>query len=350
MTKLFFGALFACLAGNVQAEEISIGQVKLTANETAVVDVLLVNERNDIGAIQFDLYLPEGVTIDEDEYGPIYEMTDRLKIGRNEYFSFFCVNKSDHYTFQMFSAKENGVSGNSGAIFSITLKADDMIATQDNLIEVKNVSLATIATSSIPSVDIYEDDAQFECTFQIPAKIGKSGYGSFSWPRALDFSDTGVTVFAGTRNEQGNLHLEPIADGKVPENTGVILKGTANTTVYPVTIDENVAYPDNELFGTADGEVESDGSSFYALATKPSGAGFFLVNNGVKIPKYKAYLQVSGSSAGASEGFYFDETTAINGITADNQEGYSYTLTGIKVKAPQQKGVYIKNGKKVVKK
>lgn len=351
MKKVFLlGVFFACLAGNIQAEEISIGQVTLTANQTADVEVLLTNERSDIGAIQFDMYLPEGVTIDEDEYGPLYEMTDRLKIGRSEYFSFACVNKTDHYTFQIYTNKKNGVSGNAGAIFSVTLKADDKIATQDNLIKLKKVSMATIATSSDPSVDIYQDDAQFECTLQIPAKIGKSGYGSFSWPLALDFTDTGVTVFAGTRNDAGILHLEPLADGKVPENTGVILKGSANTTVYPMTTDDVVASPVNDLVGTADGEVESDGTSFYALATKPSGAGFFCVNSGVIIPKYKAYLKVSGNDASASEGFYFDETNGIGGITTDSQETDSYTLTGIKVKTMQQKGIYIKNGKKVVKK
>ena len=66
---------------------------------------------------------------------------------------------------------------------------------------------------------------------------------------------------------------------------------------------------------------------------------------GVEIPKYKAYIEDAGSAA---EGFLFEETTGISTIDAQEADAESYTLSGVRVNQPTQKGIYIVNGKKVV--
>lgn len=82
--------------------------------------------------------------------------------------------------------------------------------------------------------------------------------------------------------------------------------------------------------------------------------------NSWDIVPFEAYIDMTSMPTGAPRNmtFFFEEidgsTTAIKSIEADNQssqqsaEGW-YTLNGVKLmSAPTQKGVYIKDGKKVV--
>ena len=73
-----------------------------------------------------------------------------------------------------------------------------------------------------------------------------------------------------------------------------------------------------------------------------------MVNTGVEIPQYKAYLSVDDLNA--PSGFVFEETTAIGAIEAENSKDDVYydvagrMLTG----KPVQKGIYLNKGRKVV--
>ena len=101
--------------------------------------------------------------------------------------------------------------------------------------------------------------------------------------------------------------------------------------------------------GTPDEAIPVAGNTTYAMASKvKDGAnvvGFYRVQEGVVIPRYKAYL----NSTADVEGFIFEETTGINTVErAENANQDIYTITGAKVNNAAQKGVYIMNGKKVV--
>ncbi len=92
-----------------------------------------------------------------------------------------------------------------------------------------------------------------------------------------------------------------------------------------------------------------DNTSVYVLANKSAGVGFYRWTGGL-LGAGRVYLPVEAFVAGANEfcAFNFDQTTAIESIEDSKANvGPFYDLQGRRVQ-PQQKGIYINNGKKVV--
>ena len=92
-----------------------------------------------------------------------------------------------------------------------------------------------------------------------------------------------------------------------------------------------------------------EGSTVYVLAVENEKAGFYKKNAGFKVYNNKAYLNVHGS-AGA-RAIYFDfggETGILETENGDVKTENCYDLSGRRVEKAQ-KGVYIVNGKKVLK-
>ena len=184
--------------------------------------------------------------------------------------------------------------------------------------------------------------------------IGTGGYSSFSWDGALDFNGTGVEVYVATSYVKGILQLEKVADGKIPAETGVILKGNEGDKIYPQTISENVSLTaTNILLNTAkDTFTVPSENSYYALATLNGKTALYKIQSGITIPLYKAYLSVASQQAPAA--IFFGDidggTTGLNEISvnADSQHEAVYNLQGRRMKGNLAKGIYIKNGKKFI--
>ena len=81
------------------------------------------------------------------------------------------------------------------------------------------------------------------------------------------------------------------------------------------------------------------------MATKNGKTALYPVAEGVEIPKYKAYM--TGES-GAKFISFGDTATSIDALDVAEEDGDIYTLGGQKVQKTTMKGVYIKNGQKVV--
>ncbi len=151
----------------------------------------------------------------------------------------------------------------------------------------------------------------------------------------------------------------------VPANTGVLIKSSeSNITCYVVSnknvsaIDEsqNMLKPaptDGGVFTSATDKI------YYKLAYDDFFAkkdlGFYYgadAGGAFYVKKETAYLAVPTAKAGAAKAFVLDdETTAINGIsTRNNQAETVYNLNGQRVASMAKPGLYIVNGKKVVRK
>ena len=184
--------------------------------------------------------------------------------------------------------------------------------------------------------------------------IGTGGYSSFSWDGALDFSGTEVEVYVATSYVKGILQLEKVADGKIPAETGVILKGNEGDKIYPQTISESVSLTaTNILLNTAKATFDVPSTdSYYALATLNGKTALYKIQSGVTIPLYKAYLSVMSQQAPAAIFFGdIDGTTTGLGMVstlADGQDGDVYDLQGRRMKGNLAKGIYIKNDKKFI--
>ena len=141
---------------------------------------------------------------------------------------------------------------------------------------------------------------------------------------------------------------------KVPAGTGVLVKGDAGTYKIPHA-SVRAAYA-NWFVGNLGDQIkieETDGDKTNYYLSGKDGT-FVSVNGSANIGKNKAYLQLPTSVFGGTRSIgisYDDEdgTTSIKGLTPvlSEGEGEWYTLQGQRVANPG-KGLYIRNGKKVI--
>ena len=171
------------------------------------------------------------------------------------------------------------------------------------------------------------------------------------------FIPEGVEVYAVNGTVSNYVTLAEVT-GNIPANEGVILK---NQGTYTFKTAPTAAAIDNMLEGTTtDAYITPENGTAYVLANGENGVGLFKAklnqenNTAFLNNAYKAYLVIPNGEANpiASYSFNFDweGTTGIEGVEAEGaQNGKIYDITGREVKAITAPGIYIVNGKKIVK-
>ena len=185
----------------------------------------------------------------------------------------------------------------------------------------------------------------------VTTSITSAGWATLYSDKALDFTGTGVKAYIGTVNGS-SLTLTEVTN--VPAETAVIIEGEEGPYDIPVIESSETNVAANVLKGTLEeitlkNEAEYD---YYAMKVLSNGnVGFALVaDGGTVIPAGKAYLQLHATTEAAKVQFFSlgGETTGIEAVeTQAKEDGKYYNLMGVEVENPQ-KGIYIKNGKKIV--
>ena len=80
-----------------------------------------------------------------------------------------------------------------------------------------------------------------------------------------------------------------------------------------------------------------------------NGKQFVIVRTALSVAANKAWLEVKNTNARAIN-IVLDETTGVNEVNEVNEvsDDTLYDLNGRKVQKPARKGVYVKNGQKVI--
>lgn len=179
-----------------------------------------------------------------------------------------------------------------------------------------------------------------------------SGFATYAADYDVNYSALGLTTYAIALDEANNKVSYNRFEGVVPAGKAVLVQGTASTS-YELTPAEGAA---DETFTTdlkaSDGTVTAADDKIYAFGTLNGKSGFKLVNNGIKIPAKKGYLQLTGTNAAKPTFFAFDGIgTGISHIEADAalENAAMYNLAGQRVDK-SYKGVVIVNGKKMLRK
>ena len=169
--------------------------------------------------------------------------------------------------------------------------------------------------------------------------IGDAGWATFgSLDKSANLSDA-TNVYAA-KYENGSVKLTAVDSKSVPAGVGVLVEGSGEI-VPTFGVEAGSVVSDLKV---SNGTVAGNGS-IYVLANGSHNVGFYLLANGVKVPTGKAYLEVS---AAGREFIGFGDATAIKSIENLKANGVVYNLAGQEVKSAQ-KGIYIVNGKKVIK-
>lgn len=177
----------------------------------------------------------------------------------------------------------------------------------------------------------------------VEATVGEAGYATFCSSWALELPEN-VTAYIVSAVSESDVTLTEVT--AIPANTPVILKAEANSYELPIIEDADAV--EGNMLLASDGTVQGDGASIFALGNKGE-VGFYLVANGVTVPAGKAYLVVTA----AVRDFLAFTNGEADGINAVDNGQFAvgnvvYDLSGRRVEKAV-KGIYIVNGKKVVK-
>ena len=188
--------------------------------------------------------------------------------------------------------------------------------------------------------------------------VDNLGY-TFSSTLPLDFSGTSVRAYIATY-DSGNDVIRLTQKTKVPANTGVLIFSDSELTdqsipvcaesTDDVTGNKLVAVSSAMTLSAAEGDVEN-----YVLAIEGGKAVFQLVKtNSASMSAGQAYLQIPKRTAEGARSLrivFDDETTDISATLNDRgqmtNDKFIYNLQGQRVTQPS-KGLFIKNGRKVV--
>ena len=185
-----------------------------------------------------------------------------------------------------------------------------------------------------------------------------SGIGTFSTATAVTLPEGLRAYYCKNYNSTAGTIATKEITGAIPANTGVLLRGTAGETYTitassetPEAISENalVAVTEATHVDQTDGDYTNfmmKGGKFIKIAASS--------NPDEKMPANRAYLQLPTASIANSLNIEIDwkEETGVRLIDPllTSPRGGIYTLDGRKLNGiPAKGGVYINNGKKVIK-
>ena len=189
-------------------------------------------------------------------------------------------------------------------------------------------------------------DVEIDMTAQ-----GDKKYASAYLPFGVS-NVAGATAYTGALNTEKNA-IDMTATTAVPANTGFVLVGTADKAT--LTIGEATAIAgENVLTGTNTGIAFAEATpkaNYLVFGVNADKVGFYTPGNVTAIPANKAYINASALSASAIALNFGNTVTGINAATINNGENNApiYDLSGRRVWAPVKGGLYIQNGKKLVK-
>ena len=180
--------------------------------------------------------------------------------------------------------------------------------------------------------------------------VGETGYATAYFPFAVTIP-AGVTAYTVAAAADGEATLSKLS-GTIPAHTGVVLSGTANT---PCTFEiaDDVAAVDgkNMLEGmTIATEVPTE-TKAYILADGSNGVGFYRLSESDRtIAANKAYLIVDDAAEPSFSLKLDGGLTGINGVEVSaGADAPVYDLQGRRLPQVPEKGIYIQNGKKIMK-
>ena len=198
-------------------------------------------------------------------------------------------------------------------------------------------------------------------TVAIEVNVSEHRIATFyaNWPISIPES---VTAYVATtapvmEGNVGTIAMSDITDGIIPAKTGVVVRGEKGNYVFNITDSDGTTNTEgNMLYGYAgfeeyaDVKQPEDGSTNYVLTVKDDKVGFFRKETAFKVYNHKAYLNVPSSVK--ARALYFDFDDNVTGIVetenGNEKSENCYDLSGRRVEG-QSKGVYIVNGKKVLK-
>ena len=339
-------------------DHITVNDVMLVpgSTDTYQVEISLVGSQI-YTAFQMDILFPPGVepVLMRDVYVKLFN-TDDNDLCSSSHTIGVSYGAIKERTLRMSCASLQNTSfyGKSGKLLYFKVKASPYLKPGDVVLQVTNFDLITNENSQKYSCkdQTLTLHAKAESTATLSVS-GSSHYGTCVLPFAVPTLPDGVKAYSA----------------KGLDDTGqlVVLSEVTQLAAYKPYILYSESGYSGSLSGTVDankyGEVVRDGLLRGAIASQKCKDGYvlqdfgegakFYAMDGVEflIPEGKCWLEMPAAQASAPQyGIQIGTTTGITApTTAANAHGRIYTLDGKQVKTMQPGGIYVVNGKKVLK-
>lgn len=372
---------------------VEVKPLSISKGGTAKLEIQLENS-DEIKAFQFNLVLPDGITVTN------VEKSERLPDGI--VLDYNGLSTPNTYRIIGYQLGNTAFSGTSGCFVYVTLSASDALTVGSNL----TGHISEISLTVIPTAEYEAEGSTFEITIVEPADPWVTlDENSTTLPEASD-GETEIKVKRTIKANQWNTICFPFAmteaqvyeafgeDVQVAEfieyestddfasinvifdeallaedglmaNYPYIIKTSKNITEFMVT---SVIEPDEEnalveftngkggtrkeVYGTFYGTLKA-GGKVPANCLFLNGGNFWYSTGQSNIKAFRGYFEfvnvlASLETAASNAKIVFrGETTGIKGVTVETANDDMYDLQGRRIVNPD-KGVYIKNGKKVV--
>lgn len=212
------------------------------------------------------------------------------------------------------------------------------------------------SSSTMKAVQIYKEVERTS----VNVTIGETKYATLYYSDVNLTVPEGVTAKTYKANGTALVELDNYSAGDViPAGTGVVLNGEQGDYTFAITTESGTASKENMLRGSDEAAETTGGAKYYMLSLAATGGnetvGFYYgaTDGAAFINKaHRAYLAVPEGTEAKATGYAFNEVTGINDITREQvTDGVWYTIDGKRLNGePTAKGIYVVNGKKVVKK
>ena len=372
---------------------VEVKPLSISKGGTAKLEIQLENS-DEIKAFQFNLVLPDGITVTN------VEKSERLPDGI--LLDYNGLSTANTYRIIGYQIGNTPFSGTSGCFVYVTLSASDALTVGSNL----TGNISEISLTVIPTAEYKAYGSSFEITIVEPADPWVTlDENSTTLPEASD-GETEIKVKRTLKANQSNTICFPFAmteaqvyeafgeDVQVAEfieyestddfasinvifdeallaedglmaNYPYIIKTSKNITEFMVT---SVIEPDEEnalveftngkggtrkeVYGTFYGTLKA-GGKVPANCLFLNGGDFWYSTGQSNIKAFRGYfdfvdvLASLENVASNAKMVFRGETTGIKGVTVETANDDMYDLQGRRIVNPD-KGVYIKNGKKVV--
>ena len=371
---------------------VEVKPLSISKGGTAKLEIQLENS-DEIKAFQFNLVLPDGITVTN------VEKSERLPDGFT--LNYNALSTPNTYRIIGYQLGNTAFSGTSGCFVYVTLSASDALTVGSNL----TGNISEISLTVIPTAEYKAEGSSFEITIVEPADPWVTlDENSTTLPEASD-GETAIKVKRTIKANQWNTICFPFAmtkaqvyeafgedvqvanfesyevldnltginvvfgdagldKGGLVANYPYIIKTSKDLTEFIVTSriepNEDKAYteyaegrgPNREVYGTFYGTLKA-GGKVPANCLFLNGGDFWYSTGQSNIKAFRGYFEfvdvlASLETAASNAKIVFrGETTGIKGVTVETANDDMYDLQGRRIVNPD-KGVYIKNGKKVV--
>ena len=360
---------------------VEVKPLSISKGGTAKLEIQLENS-DEIKAFQFNLVLPDGITVTN------VEKSERLPDGI--ILNYNGLSTANTYRIIGYQNGNTPFSGTSGCFVYVTLSASDALTVGSNL----TGYISEISLTVIPTDEYEADGSSFEITIVEPADPWVTlDENSTTLPEASD-GETEIKVkrtikanqwnticfpFAMTKAQKnevfgGDVELATYGEYKIAEDGINVLfdavrstKGIDANKPYIIKTSKDISefmisstiVPCNNAPCEGDEEIGFFYGTLKAGGKVPAnclflnGGKFWYSTGQSNIKAFRGYFEfvdvlASLETAASKVKMVFrDETTGIKDVIVETANDDMYDLQGRRIVNPD-KGVYIKNGKKVV--